>query len=111
MSVTTPPITNVAAWDAFLQQNRDKVILLWFTSPGCGPCRQMASGMRVIRERYADQVVFAEIKVENVDYVSIWGRIEQLPTFRLYVREVLVDEWFGSKTEKVENMIKRYVQS
>lgn len=108
-------LSTTAEWMTFCQQNMGKMILIDFTSEGCGLCRMMARSMRAIRERYANRVAFAQIDMDDAIRSGWeWARVQGLPAFRLFRwdgdRHRMVEEWPGSNIETVENRLKRYVE-
>jgi thioredoxin 1 len=95
----------------------DKLILIKFGASWCGPCKQVKPHLEKIAESESNLII-VDIDVEETsewewnydDLGSKPSEVETLPTFRFIKYGVQVEEYSGSKMDKIKDMIKTLLE-
>jgi thioredoxin 1 len=86
----------------------DKLLLIKFGAKWCGPCKQIKSNLEKIAEN-DNNVIVIDIDVDEAqDSDWSWAsEVENLPTFRFIRNGVQLEEYSGSKIEKIQDIIRK----
>lgn len=89
----------VAVTDAEFQQKvleSDKLVMVDFWAPWCGPCRAVAPILEQIADEYKDKVVVAKVNTdENQNYAGQLG-VSGIPTMIMFKNGQEVDRIVGA---------------
>lgn len=86
----------------------DNLLLVKFGASWCGPCKQIKSSLEKLSESY-DNLIVIDIDVDEAQE-SDWSwasDVENLPTFRFIKNGVQLEEYSGSKIEKIQDIINK----
>ncbi len=84
----------------------DKLLLVKFGASWCGPCKQVKPFLEKLAES-ENNLIVVDIDVEEAcDWVS---DVDSLPTFRFIKNGEQVDEYSGSKIEKIQEIVKKHI--
>jgi len=87
----------------------DKLLLVKFGATWCGPCKQIKSNLEKLAESEINNVIVIDVDVDEAQE-SDWtwaSEVENLPTFRFIKNGVQLDEYCGSKIEKIQEIVNK----
>lgn len=96
-----------AEWDAQMQQNAGKAIIVDFTATWCGPCRMIGPVFEELSTKF-ESVVFLKVDVDEVDQVAAACGISAMPTFQVFKDGKKVDELVGAAKAQLEALIQKH---
>ncbi len=73
----------------------NKMVIIDFWAPWCGPCRGFAPVFEAVSEKYPD-VVFAKVNSDEEQELSAHFGIRSIPTLMLFREEVIVFQQAGA---------------
>ncbi|MEK7991212.1 MAG: thioredoxin [Thiotrichaceae bacterium] len=76
----------------------DKLLIIDFWAPWCGPCRSFAPVYEAVAEQHED-VVFAKINTEEQQELAGSFGIRSIPTLMIFKEQVIVFSQAGSLPE------------
>lgn len=85
--------------------NGSKPIILCFSSENCGPCKRIKPVYNVL-SNYYNEILFFRIDADEINCDGI--ELVSLPTFRIYINGIKIDEMIGDKAHILQNMIQKY---
>jgi thiol-disulfide isomerase/thioredoxin len=86
----------------------ENLLVVKFGASWCGPCKQIKPQLEKLLETI-DNVIIIDIDVDDASE-SDWSwasDVENLPTFRFIKKGVQVEEYYGSKIEKIQDIIRK----
>lgn len=93
----------VAVTDADFEQHvlkSDKLVMVDFWAPWCGPCRAVAPILEELAGEYADRVVVAKVNMdENPLYATQYG-VMAIPNLIFFKGGEMVDQIVGAGPKK-----------
>ena len=86
--------------------NKDKLIICYFTATWCGPCRNISPDITTLGEK-ADQITVLKIDVDDCEEVSAQCQIDCMPTFKFHLNNSLepVAKFSGADKTKLFNVV------
>lgn len=87
----------------FAPDVKDKVALVDFSAPWCGPCRQMAPVITRLTEKYKNRAAIVEINIDSQPAVATHYMVQSIPTLILFDHGREVTRFVGvQSTETLE---------
>ena len=89
----------------------DKLLLVKFGASWCGPCKQIKPHLEKISESESENIIVVDIDVDEASESDwMWAsEVENLPTFRFIKNGVQLEEYSGSKIEKIQDIVKKLI--
>jgi thioredoxin 1 len=81
-------------FDTFRQQS-DKVVIIDFHAPWCGPCRQLAPILDEIASEHGGKVVVGKINVDDHPEIATSEGVQGIPDVRIFRGGAQVDKIVG----------------
>jgi thioredoxin 1 len=79
--------------DEIIKKNR--VVLVDFWAPWCGPCRMMSPILDQLAEEVGDEAVIAKLNVDANPFAAIKHHIQGIPTMKIFVDGKEVETYVG----------------
>jgi thioredoxin reductase (NADPH) len=83
-----------------LYHESDRLIIVLYTSPSCGPCRTLKPIMNGIIGEYTGKVHFVEIDIEEDPEIAEAGGVNGTPTVQMFMDKERVVNVAGVKMKK-----------
>ncbi|XP_018593721.1 thioredoxin-like [Scleropages formosus] len=97
------------AFDQALADAGDKLVVVEFSASWCGPCNTIAPFFEELSEREENQnIVFLKVDVDDAQDVANFCDIKCMPTFHFYKNGKKMDNFSGSSSEKLEQLLKEH---
>jgi thioredoxin 1 len=71
-------------------------VVVDFSAPWCGPCRQMAPIVDELADAYKGRVTFAKIDVDENPELAARFHVQSIPTFGIFSGGTMVDRIVGA---------------
>lgn len=85
----------------------DKLLLVKFGASWCGPCKQIKHQLENLSK--SENLVVIDIDVDEASE-SDWSwasEVENLPTFRFIKKGIQLEEYSGSKIDKIQDIVRK----
>ncbi|GAE88324.1 thioredoxin [Acetivibrio straminisolvens] len=79
--------------------NSDKVVLVDFWAPWCGPCRAVAPIIDELADEYDGKAKVAKLNVDSEGEVTEKFRIMNIPTIMVFKNGELVEKLIGARSK------------
>ena len=90
----------------YVQSISNGLVIVDYYTEWCGPCRNFAPKFRELAQKYPE-TLFISVDSEAI-YHPDCQSISKVPTFRVYLRGELKQEFSGVDPERLERYIQRY---
>ena len=93
-------------------ENKDKLIICYFTAKWCGPCKLISKDVEEIGSK-SDLIVVLKIDVDDCEEVSNQCNIDCMPTFKFHIHNSLepYKELMGADKTQLFNIIGDLLQN
>ena len=92
-------------------QTKDKVILVDFWAPWCGPCRMMEPILEEIAEEYKDKIIVGKINVDEEKELAAMFGIRSIPTLIFIEDGKMIDSFVGAQPRiKIVEKINKFLE-
>lgn len=88
----------------------DKLSVIDFWAPWCGPCRALAPVIDNLSEKFKNNAKFAKVNVDEAINIALEYKIDSIPNVCVFKAGKLVDRSIGFvQEETLETMIGKHV--
>ena len=81
-------------FDSFRSQ-KDKLVIVDFHAPWCGPCRQLAPLLEEVATEHEGRVIVGKINVDDHREIAAREGVRGIPDLRIYRNGSMVDKMVG----------------
>lgn len=106
---TVHEITAKSQLDMLMADNENKLIVIDFYATWCGPCKQVMPLLPQLAAKFADNVVFVKVDVDESDDMSEEYQVSAMPTFVFIKDGLKVDTYTGTEEDTITSLIEKYV--
>src|SRR5690606_716413 len=93
--------------DEIIKKNR--VVLVDFWAPWCGPCRMMGPILDQLAREVENEAVIAKINVDENPFAAVRHQIRGIPTMKLFVGGIEIATFVGVQPlQKLKSAILQY---
>jgi len=108
MSKKLLEVTDVSFQSEVLES--DKLTLVDFWAPWCGPCRMVGPVLEELAQQYGDKVKFTSVNTDANPMISMQMGIRSIPTVMLFKDGSVVDSRLGAQPKQsFEKFIDKYL--
>jgi len=99
MEMAKPIELNKSNFDEVIKNN--KVVMVDFWAPWCGPCRMIAPIIDELAQEYEGKAVIAKVNTDEEQDIAIQYGIRSIPTILFFKDGELVDQMVGAASKDV----------
>ncbi|MGM0369420.1 MAG: thioredoxin [Bacillota bacterium] len=88
----------------------DKIVVVDFWAPWCGPCKMITPVLEELAEEYGDKIKVAKVNVDNNQGLAQKYQVSSIPNLLFFNNGESVDEQVGftskeALVEKIDNLL------
>ena len=83
-----------------IEASQDKLIIVDFWAPWCGPCKQLTPIMEKVAKEYVDEFVLVKINIDENNEIASQLRIQSIPTVYAFRDKKIINAFQGVISEK-----------
>lgn len=93
-------ITSVEEFDSLLTETHTPVVVK-FTAPWCGPCKQLTPLLEEVAEQYIGSALFVSINVDDFSELAQRHNVRSVPTLMVFNRGVMISSKPGLCSKEI----------
>ena len=82
-----------------IEASENKLIIVDFWAPWCGPCKQLTPMLEKVVKKSADKVILAKINIDENQQIASQLRIQSIPTVFAFKNKQIVNAFQGALPE------------
>ena len=86
--------------DKVIESSLDKLIIVDFWAPWCGPCKQLTPILENVAKKSADKITLVKINIDENQQIAAQLRIQSIPTVYAFKDKQIVNAFQGVIPEK-----------
>ena len=86
--------------DKIIKGSIDKIVLVDFWAPWCGPCKQLTPVLESVVNKCKGKVLLAKINIDENQQIAAQLRIQSIPTVFAFKKKQIADAFQGVLQEK-----------
>ena len=83
-----------------IEQSKQKLIIVDFWAPWCGPCKQLTPIMEKVAKEYVDEFELIKINIDENNEIASQLRIQSIPTVYAFKDKKIINAFQGVISEK-----------
>lgn len=84
-----------------------KLVLVDFWAPWCGPCRQMAPSLEALKKKWGDKLEVVKVDIDQNSEISNHLQVNSIPDVRIFRNGVQVADFVGvMPKEEIEALLR-----
>ena len=98
--------------DQVIEASENKLIVVDFWAPWCGPCKQLTPILEKIISKLGDKITLVKINIDENQQIAAQLRIQSIPTVYAFKEKQIVNAFQGVLPEKqVQEFIEKCLGS
>jgi putative thioredoxin len=94
-----------------IQASEDKIVLVDFWAPWCGPCKQLTPTLEKAAEKHQSQIILAKINIDQNPELAAQLRVQTIPTVYAFFKGQPIDAFMGNLSEqKLDQFLKKLIE-
>jgi len=86
--------------EKIIEASQNKLIVVDFWAPWCGPCKQLTPLLEKVATKASDKIVLAKINIDDNQQIAAQLRIQSIPAVFAFKNKQIVDAFQGVIGEK-----------
>tara|TARA_B100000575_G_scaffold284330_1_gene278239 strand:- start:2259 stop:3125 length:867 start_codon:yes stop_codon:yes gene_type:complete len=86
--------------DKVIEASLNKLIVVDFWAPWCGPCKQLTPILESVAKKLVDKIILVKINIDDNQQIAAQLRIQSIPTVYAFKDKQIVNAFQGVVTEK-----------
>ena len=86
--------------DKVIEASSDKLIIVDFWAPWCGPCKQLTPILENVAKKSVDKITLIKINIDENQQIAAQLRIQSIPTVYAFKDKQIVNAFQGVIPEK-----------
>lgn len=94
-----------------IEASVEKIVLVDFWAPWCGPCKQLAPILEKAVSKHQDKLILAKVNIDENAELAAQLRIQTIPTVYAFFNGQPIDAFMGNMSEqKLEQFISKILE-
>lgn len=85
--------------------NNKRLVIMWFSGDGCGPCHQAEPIIKDVARQRWPNIVVAQAKMEENPLFAKEHNVEHVPTLLMFKNGVVVDKIIGYNNDFTSKLV------